>query len=141
MKYRSLVLAAALAALAFDASAQKKKPSFNESLAAKKPLWIAMMDDTTANFFVVEKAFDTYFKNHEMPEGEHDVIGEYAEREKKHISRRKQRKMEREDALRMDVRRYYRWHEQTLPYVQADGRILTPSQRLKIWREQQPEQK
>lgn len=135
MKYCSIALAVACLAISLSASAQKTRP-FNESLAAKKPIWISMIEDTTANFFTVEKAFDTYFKHHELPEDEHDVIGEHAEREK-HLSRRKQRKLVKEDDMRMDVRRYYRWHEQMLPYVQPDGRILTPSQRLAIWRAQQ----
>jgi hypothetical protein len=138
MRFRFYSFTFLLVALSLSASAQKKR-IFNESLAAKKPLWIAMMDDTTANFFIVEKAFDTYFKHHELPEEEHDVIGEREEREK-HPSKRKVRKVVKENDLRMDVRRYYHWHEQTLPYVQADGRILTPSQRLAIWREQQSKQ-
>jgi hypothetical protein len=103
---------------------------------ARKPLWIDMMDDTTANFFEVEKAYNIYWAHHEKPEGEHDIIGERKEREKI-PSRRKQKKIQAENKLRMEVKKYERWHEQTLPWVQADGRVLTPSERLAIWKAQQ----
>ena len=103
---------------------------------ARKPLWGQLMDDTLSNFHEVELAFNTYFKHHELPEEEHDVIGEHAEREKK-LSKRKQRKVWRENDLRMEVRRYEFCHNQTLPYVQPDGRILTPTERLAIWQKQQ----
>ncbi|MBN8671648.1 MAG: hypothetical protein J0L80_13230 [Chitinophagales bacterium] len=103
-----------------------------EKLYAKQPLWIDMMEDEKSNFFEVEKAYKIYWEHHEEPEGEHDVIGEYQEREKI-PSRRKQRKIEAESKIRMAMRKYNWWHEQTLPYVQGDGRILTAEERLKIW--------
>jgi hypothetical protein len=102
---------------------------------ARKPLWIDMLEDTSANYFTVEQAFNTYFAHHELPEGEHDVIGEHHESEKI-PSRRKQRRIWADNKLRMDVKHYYLWREQMLPYVQADGRILTPTERLAIWKAQ-----
>lgn len=103
-----------------------------EKLYAKQPLWIDMMENEKSNFFEVEKAYKIYWEHHEEPEGEHDVIGEYQEREKI-PSRRKQRKIEAESKMRMAIKKYNWWHEQTLPYVQGDGRILTTEERLKIW--------
>lgn len=103
-----------------------------EKLYAKQPLWIDMMEDEKSNFFEVEKAYKIYWEHHEEPEGEHDIIGEYQEREKI-PSRRKQRKIEAESKMRMAIKKYNWWHEQTLPYVQGDGRILTTEERLKIW--------
>lgn len=103
-----------------------------EKLYAKQPLWIDMMEDEKSNFFEVEKAYKIYWEHHEEPEGEHDVIGEYQEREKI-PSRRKQRKIEAESKMRMAIKKYNWWHEQTLPYVQGNGRILTTEERLKIW--------
>jgi len=103
-----------------------------EKLYAKQPLWIDMMENEKSNFFEVEKAYKIYWEHHEEPEGEHDVIGEYQEREKI-PSRRKQRKIEAESKMRMAIKKYNWWHEQTLPYVQGDGRTLTTEERLKIW--------
>src|SRR4051812_46212783 len=74
--------------------------------ASRKPVWVAMLDDTAANYFVVERAFNDYFLHHELPEGEQEVIGEHREREKI-PSKRKQRRMAKENALRMEVKRYY----------------------------------
>lgn len=135
MKLRHLLPALLCVTLSISAKAQGEQP-FTNGQAARKPLWIPMLDDTTANFFYVEKAFALYFSRHELPEEEHDVIGEHAEREK-HLSKRALRRRAAEDAMRMDVKRYHFWHEQTLPYVQPDGRILTPAERLQIWRNQQ----
>ena len=101
---------------------------------ARNPVWIKMIKDTAANYFEAEKAFKIYFQHHENPGGEHDVIGEHAKQEK-NISKREMRKMQAEDHMRMEVKRYKHWHDKMAPYVQADGSILTPSQRLKIWRE------
>jgi hypothetical protein len=103
---------------------------------ARKPLWIDMLEDTSANYFIVEKAFTTYFAHHELPESEQEVIGEHNANEKT-PSRRKQRRIWAENKLRMDVKHYYLWREQMLPYVQADGRILGPAERLAIWKAQQ----
>jgi hypothetical protein len=110
--------------------------SISDKEYMRSPLWIAMMDEPNPNFFEVEKAYELYFSKHEKPEGEHDVIGEYAERQKT-PSKRKQRKISIENDLRFAVKRYELWHDQTLPYVQADGRILTTEERLAIWKSQQ----
>ena len=99
---------------------------------AQEPLWIEMLDDTLANYFEVEKAFETYWNNHEKPETEHDVIGEYKEREAGRVSRRKQRRIEAENNMRIAIRKYEVWHELIIPYVQSDGRIMYPSERLKL---------
>lgn len=130
---KRICLLALLCLVAAKLSAQQQH-SLKEY--ARSPLWIGMMDDTTANFFEVEKAYATYWAHHEQPEGEHDVIGEHEEREKI-PSRRKQRRIQAENDLRMAVKRYQRWREDMLPWVQADGRILTPAERLAIWKAQQ----
>ncbi len=117
------------------ANAQQKNGN-TEKNYAKKPLWITMMDDTKVNFFEIEKAYNVYWQHHEKPEGEDYEIGSYREREKA-PSKRKQRRISQENDLRMAVKKYEVWHEQTLPYVQPDGRILNAEERLSIWRNQQ----
>lgn len=103
---------------------------------ARTPVWIAMINDTTANYFEVEQAFNTYFQHHELPGDEDDIIGSHEAREKI-PSKRKQKKIQADDRMRMDVKRYQIWHMRMKPYVQPDGRILYPSERLQLWREQQ----
>jgi adenylate kinase family enzyme len=113
-------------------TAISQENSKNEKLYAKEPVWINMIDDTLSNYFEVEKAFDTYWKYHEKPETEHDVIGEYVEREAGRVSKRKQRKIDGENTVRMAVKKYEVWHELIIPYVKSDGRIMYPSERLKL---------
>jgi flagellar basal body L-ring protein FlgH len=121
--------------ITYIANAQQSTP-YSEKDYARNPVWIEMIKDTTANFFEVEKAFNIYFQHHEKPEGENDVIGEHEEREK-NPSKKEQRKMQQENHMKMEVKKYERWHDRMLPYVQPDGRILTPSERLQLWRDQQ----
>lgn len=115
--------------------ARGQQAIYTEKEYAKSPLWISMIKDTTVNFFEAEKAFNIYFKHHEKPEGEQEDIGEHEKREK-HPSKREQRKMQRENHMRMDVKRYEHWRDNMRPYVQPDGRILTPAERIKIWQDQ-----
>ncbi len=102
---------------------------------AREPRFIAMLDDTLANYYEVERAFTLYFRSHVMPEGEHEEIGERREREKM-PSRRARRRIAAESKLRFGVKKYHFWRRQMEPYVQDDGRILTPSERLAIHRAQ-----
>lgn len=98
---------------------------------AKAPYWIAMVNDTTTNYFEAEKAFKVYFAHHHKPEGENEDIGEHAKREKR-PSKKELRKIEKDNRMRMDIKRYQHWHAMMQPYVQEDGSILTPTQRLQI---------
>jgi len=98
-----------------------------------------MIKDTASNFFEVEKAFNIYFSHHEKPEGEHDIIGERAKAEKR-LTKRERRRMQAEEHMRMDVKRYEHWRDQIRPYVQSDGSILAPSQRLKMWKDNNKKQ-
>ncbi len=107
---------------------------YTEKDYARNPLWIKMIKDTAVNFFEAEKAYKIYFQHHELPGGEHDVIGEH-EKETKAPSKATQRKMQANDHMRMEVKKYERWHDRMLPYVQSDGTILTPAQRLQIWKD------
>jgi alpha-galactosidase/6-phospho-beta-glucosidase family protein len=100
---------------------------------ARKPLWIEMIKDTAANYFEVEKAFNQYFKHHEKPEGENEEIGEHAAR-KKHVSKREQKKIQKENHMRMEIKKYEHWRMMMLPYVQPDGSILSPTQRIEMWK-------
>lgn len=128
-KYLLLVLI--LAAAVCHAQHQ----TFTDAQYAKKPLWIAMLNDSTANYHEVQNAFNIYFKHHQLPEEEEDVIGERRERAK-HLSKRRRQELSRENKMRMAVKKYHWWCDRMLPYVQDDGSILTPSQRIEVWKKQ-----
>ena len=133
-----LRLAALLTLLLMPGMRAQAQSRYSEKEYARKPLWAAMMADTASNFFEVEKAYRIYFAHHEEPEGEEAEMGEHTRRIK--YNGRQRRRITAENKLRMDVKRYRFWREQTLPYVQADGRILTPTERLAIWQRQQHRQ-
>jgi hypothetical protein len=132
MNIRAFYITSFWLLLSFCASAQSRQ--YSEKEYAREPLWIGMLDDTLANFFEVEKAFNIYFKHNELPASEHDMIGEHAPRQKT-PTKRQQKKIEEDSYLRRQVKKYHRWHEKMLPWVQPDGRILTPAERLAIWQE------
>ena len=94
-----------------------------------------MIEDTNANYFVVEKAYKIYWEHHEMPELEMDEFSNEKE-EEKFPSKRERRKIEQDNEMRVSIKKYWRWHEKMLPYVQEDGSILTPTERLLIWESQ-----
>lgn len=100
---------------------------------ARTPYWINMIKDTSVNYFEAEKAFRIYFEHHKKPEGEQEDIGEHEKREK-NLSRRERREMQRDNHMRMEVKRYEHWHDMMRPYVQANGYILTPAERLELHR-------
>lgn len=113
-------------------NAQSK--TFTDKEFARNPVWINMIKDTTANYFVAERAFKIYFENHDKPGGENDEIGERAKSEK-YPSKKEKRKLQQENNMRLEIKKYERWHDRMFPYVKADGSILTPSQRLQIWKD------
>ena len=114
---------------------QAQTQVYSDKEYSKNPYWISMIKDTSVNFFEAEKAFKLYFSSHDKPEGEQEDIGEHAKMEK-YPSKRKQREMQRENHMRMEVKKYEHWRTMILPYVQPDGTILTPAQRIQIWQEQ-----
>jgi hypothetical protein len=131
MKIKYLLLACIFMA----ATANAQLYHYTQSDYAARPVWVEMIKDTSINFFEAEKAFQTYFQHHEQPGGEHDVIGERGAKGKR-PSKRMQRKMLADDQMRMEVKKYERWNDKVLPFVQSDGSILTPTQRLKLWNDQ-----
>ena len=114
-------------------SAQPKV--FSDKDYTKNPLWIEMIKDTTTNFFEVEKAYKLYFSVHKKHAGEHEIIGE-KDKNDKFPTKKERKKLEQENKMRIEVKKYEHWHDMMLPYVQQNGHILTPSERLKIWAQQ-----
>ena len=108
--------------------------TYSDKEYARNPLWISMIKDTSVNYFQAERAFKIYFEHHAKPAGENDEIGEHAKNEK-YPSKKEKRRLQLENDMRMDIKKYERWHDRMFPYVKADGTILTPSQRLKIWQD------
>jgi hypothetical protein len=103
------------------------------------PVWINMLDDTTANYFEVQKAFALFWEGKPLPEEEEEVIGEKGRLKNNLINRLFNARELKEQALReayaFDYKRYRRWLIKMEPYVKEDGSIMTPSERLQLWKD------
>ena len=96
---------------------------YTESDYAKKPVWISMMNDSSANYFQVKLAYETYWQYHTPPPGESDMDIKEKEKNKKRFSQ-KDINLARENArMRMAIKKYHWWLEKMEPYVQEDGHI------------------
>jgi len=108
---------------------------YTDKELARKPVWISMIKDSAVNFFAAEHAYTVYFAHHEKPEGEEEVIGDHRQKEK-HPGKKERMRLQQADAMRLEIKKYERWHDRMLPYVQADGTIMPPAKRLEVWRSQ-----
>lgn len=111
----------------------------NEAKYATSPLWIAMMDDTAANYYQVISAFEIYFKYHKMPEEPEEIAHKSMEEgiiiDKPNVVLTDKELAEREveQELALNIKRYKKWKKEVFPFVQSDGRILSQDEQIKIW--------
>lgn len=104
-----------------------------------------MMDDSTANFFVAQKAYDSFWKGKVIPLEEEETMGMKgaSEKEKKEKSTWLERffgfdKEHKYEKYRYECKRFEHWKLTVLPFVQSDGSILYPHQQLLLWKEARP---
>jgi hypothetical protein len=102
-----------------------------------EPVWKDMINDTIANFFEVQKAFELFWNGKELPEDEDDVIGEKGRLKNTFINRvfnsRELKEQQLRQSLSFDYKRYRRWLIKTEPYIKEDGNIMTPTERIQLW--------
>lgn len=102
---------------------------------ASKPHWIKMMEDSSVNYFEAVKAFNTYWKDRSKPVEEKEIFSNYNQRKITTV-----RKTEREaKEYAIEYKKFLNWQRETLPYVQADGRILSREERLRIFEKEKQE--
>lgn len=104
------------------------------------PVWKDMINDTSANFFEVQKAFQLFWDGKELPEEEEDVIGEKGRLKNSFVNKlfnnRELKEQQLRESLTFDYKRYRRWIIKTEPYVKEDGSIMTPTERIQLWEKQ-----
>lgn len=108
------------------------------------PEWVAMIDNPNTNYFEAVNAFDSFWKNRvkpldEMEEG--DEAKEEAREFKRYVKRMTVSERNYFDQLCYHYKRFKRWQQDVLPYVQDSGRILTQEEMTNIWKKQQDELK
>lgn len=137
---------------------QAQNPSPSERTMRKKPVWISMMNDTTANFYQTIKAFRLYYKYHHLPEepAEYEKNDEFekmiglqddkdgepsetaAEREEK-----KERLRNNPEPYRYatEVKAFRGWYFNNRTWLRGNGTIIGPIERLQIVAQQQEAQR
>jgi hypothetical protein len=114
----------------FSLSICHAQSKYNEQDFALKPVWITMMDDEHVNYFDALKAFEVYWQNHKMPEGESDMDVKKVEKNKKRFSKKEIKTNYASAAMRMKIKKFGVWKEKMEPYVQDDGTILLPARQF-----------
>jgi hypothetical protein len=108
---------------------------------ATAPSWVKMMADPHANYFETVKAFREFWKDKPQPVEEDEKMDKEVAKRKWLFTRlfqsRSARMKEESEKYAFEYKRFIWWQRQTLPYVQPDGHILSPEERLAIWKEQQ----
>ena len=136
MRYLIALLVLLLMNSSLQAQTSKRSPDYN-----RHPYWIEMMDDTLSNYFTAIHAYDEFWKNREKPLDEEETMGmkgatKKEEKEKgswlKRLFGRDPEKEARKYTYQ--CKRFEHWKIMMQPYVQEDGRILYPSERLEIWK-------
>lgn len=99
------------------------KASGGDSLNyATNPCWINMMHDTNTNYYTALKAFDTYWRGREKPEEENDLF----------TREDGDKKVQKAIPYAFEYKMFKLWELHVQPYVQDNGFILYPYQRLQL---------
>jgi hypothetical protein len=159
--FRNITLMLFLSAVSFlfltPARSNAQANSENNKDYKNNPLWISMMNDPDANYFETVKAFREFFTDRYLPEepwdramegGDpfekevglevEDGTGKKSENEKK---REQYKQNPNEPNYSEEVRAFKGWFYSTQPWVQSDGRILSPAEQQVIIEKQQKELK
>ena len=108
------------------------------SNSIKDAIWIKMIDDPNVNYYEAIKAYDDYWLTHKKPA---EIEDNLAEKEKQgpapQTATPTREEKIYEDQMRYQVKRFENWLREEKPFVQENGHILTPQERIEIWKTQQ----
>lgn len=111
------------------------------SLYRSTPIWKEMIADTNANYFEVQHAFELFWEGKELPTEEDEIIGEKRKLKNNFINRTfnaaELKAQQLKEELAFDYKKYQWWLLKMQPYVKDDGSIMTPTERLQLWKQQQ----
>jgi hypothetical protein len=120
------------------ATTQTQSNASKNALYKSNPVWKDMINDPNANFFEVKKAFELFWEGRELPMEEDDIIGENHRVKDNFLNRilnaKEIREQKETESLVYDYKRYCNWLIMVEPYVQDDGRILSDTERIEIWK-------
>jgi len=111
------------------------------SLYKKQPVWVAMQHDTAANYHETVRAFKEYWKDRPQPK---DELEQEMEEEKVGLFRKifeagEVKKEEESKEYAFEYKKFQNWIRDNAPFVQPNGRMLTPNERMALWEQQRPQ--
>ena len=108
----------------------------------KYPHWVKAIDDPSANYYKTVKQYDRYWSRHFAPncsEEENELdrgrkdLDEDARPFYVKIFQSEERAKEKSNNLNIERKRFEKWKLEMMPYIKADGHIMTPEERIKAW--------
>lgn len=111
----------------------------SDKMLQKEPYWIAMINDSTTNYFEAINAFNQYWSVRPAPVEEDEILGEGEEHANSEgffdrLITTKEEKAEMESQqYAFEYKRFKQWQLRVEPWVREDGSIATPTEQLHIW--------
>jgi hypothetical protein len=99
--------------------------------------WIVMMDDPNTNYNKAVENFEAFWKDKRKPIEEGKLFKEAEKSEMQRVEKTYTATNEPAVKYYFEYKKFKQWQQDVQAFVQADGRILTMDERLKIVREQQ----
>lgn len=138
-----IVFLFSLLTISIPALSQEKKTDKNYK---QNPVWIEMMADSNVNFYEATKAYEIFWKyNQQKDEIEEEEMTKLSndkiEERKKELNNKKakntrsakdRKELVNKEYLAYQNKRFKGWVMEVKPFVQEDGRILTPRERMNI---------
>lgn len=110
--------------------------SYKNCNYSKDPCWIKMMDDPKVNYYEAQKAFKEFWN----ARGGEPFVKEDINSRNQYNSKKRTRAEKRADEERqkyaIEYKRFLQWSKEVEPYVQSNGSILSPEERIRIYEEQ-----
>jgi hypothetical protein len=136
-------------------AAQEKSHRYTKRQMRHQPVWIELMNDPTANYYLTLQAFKEFWKSRPLPKEPFEAkeaeqferaVGLISGNETEEEREREERNAtpaKREEANRYaaEVRAFKGWMMDIQPWVLSDGSIVPPQERQRIIDQQNAEQR
>ncbi len=103
-------------------------------------VWVGMMDDSTTNYHEALKAYNEFWRGRKKPTEEEESREIKLKEEPTLLEKIFKAKQIKEEELAEKYsfahKRFLNWMQVNAPFVQPNGRILTPEERLELWKKQ-----
>ena len=109
-----------------------------------KPRWVGMMQQDNTHYFKAVKRFERYWQKHFLPNQEQEEhVSQKKEEEEDprpwltKLVQSEEKAKEKSNRLTIEYKKFNKWKMEMLPYVKANGRLLSTEERLEAWKQLQ----